>query len=297
MPSYAAQVLDLRRLRYFLAVARTGSFSRAAEELHVAQSAVSRQVGVLERELGAQLLERTTHDVRLTAAGELLLERGGALEQGADALWHEMRRFAAGELGRLTLGYSTSLGYETAPGALRALREALPEVAVAPVVLPSVELPDALRSGAVDLALVRCAGDEQGLERIVVRRERLGALLRRDHPLATQMPLELGHLHAERLMLHDRAAHPAHFDFIVGACRAAGFEPRRVPGAPPFDPTYAAVAAGEAIALTGESSRDAIPAALVWRQLRGAPRIEVSVLWRTAGAELVRQAVAAVALA
>jgi DNA-binding transcriptional LysR family regulator len=79
-------VLDLRRLRYFMAVATAESFSRAADELHVAQSAVSRQVGLLERELGVRLLERTTHDVELTEAGRHLLERGASLARDADAL-------------------------------------------------------------------------------------------------------------------------------------------------------------------------------------------------------------------
>jgi LysR family transcriptional regulator, benzoate and cis,cis-muconate-responsive activator of ben and cat genes len=289
MPSYADRVLDLRRLRYFLAVARAGSFSRAAEELRVAQSAVSRQVALLEKELGTPLLTRTAQGVELTPAGRLLQERGARLARDADALFGELRRFAAGDRGRLALGYSTSLGYETAPQLLRRLRAALPDADVDPVVLPSPALPDALRGGDVDLALLRCAAAEPDLEAALVRRERLGAVLPGDH--AYERPLTLAALRDRPLLLHDRAAHPAHYDLIVGACRAAGFEPRVLPSA--FDPTFAAVAAGEAIALVGESSRDALPSSLTWMSLRGAPRIEVSLLWRAPASPLVSRALAA----
>ena len=127
-----------------MAVASAESFSRAADELHVAQSAVSRQVGLLERELGVKLLHRTTHEVALTDAGRHLLERGESLARDADALWEDMRAFAAGERGRVRVGYSTSIGYETAPRLIGVAREALPDVDVTSVVLPSIELPDAV---------------------------------------------------------------------------------------------------------------------------------------------------------
>src|SRR4051794_38009375 len=144
----AAAMLD-RRLLYFLAVAREGSFSRAADVLHVAQPAVSRQVALLEAEVGVRLLDRSPAGVEPTDAGRRLLERGAALEREAAALHQELRAHGTGRRGRLALGYSTSLGYGTAPVLIEGLRRRLPEVEVRPQLLPTPELGEAVREGAL----------------------------------------------------------------------------------------------------------------------------------------------------
>src|SRR3954470_8061543 len=117
----AAAMLD-RRLLYFLAVAREGSFSRAADVLHVAQPAVSRQVALLEAELGLRLLERGPAGVACTEAGALLAARGEELARAAGALRAELDGLRSGARGRVLLGYSTSLGYGAAPAVIAALR-------------------------------------------------------------------------------------------------------------------------------------------------------------------------------
>src|ERR1700710_1213774 len=155
IPSTAG-MLD-RRLLYFLAVAREGSFSRAADVLHVAQPAVSRQVALLEAEIGVRLLDRSPAGVVATDAGRRLLERGAALERDAAVLHDELRAFGVGSRGRVALGYSTSVGYGTAPVLIEGLRRRLPEVEVRPLLLPTPELGRAVREGSLDLALVRSA--------------------------------------------------------------------------------------------------------------------------------------------
>lgn len=273
-------MLDLRRLRYFVAVAESRSFSRAAEQLLVAQSAVSRQVGLLERELGVRLLDRSTHDVQITDAGELLLERGRGLLRDADALWTATREFATGTRGRLTVGYSTSSAYETAPWAVATLRSALPSVAVEARVVSSVELPAAVTGRDLDLALVRCPRDEKGLSCVLVRREALGVLVPAGHPWQERASLSLDELADERLVLHERAANPAHYDLIVEACRGAGFEPRLMSLTAPFDPAFGLIADGTALAIVGESARHGLPAAVAYIPLKGARQVEIGLLAR-----------------
>ena len=175
---------ELRRLRYFVAVATERNFTRAAERLHVAQPALSRQVRLLERELGVELLHRTTREVTLTDAGRFLLERAPALLSATDDLWRSVRSFAAGEQGSVALGYGTSAGYETAPRLLEAIARRLPELEVSARVMATAEILDAVGEGAIDAGLVRCPPARDGLEAHVVRREPQGVLLRRDHALA-----------------------------------------------------------------------------------------------------------------
>ena len=287
-----------RRLQYFLAVAREGSFSRAADVLHVAQPAVSRQVALLEAELGVQLLERGPGGVKPTDAGRRLVERGGALERDATTLRDELLAYGDGRRGRVAMGYSTSLGYGTAPAIVAALRERLPDVEVRPELRPTPDLAGAVQRGALDLALARSVPDAgDALERVVVRREPLGVLLDAGHPLAAAaapgQPVPLGALAGVPISLHDRAANPGHHDFVVAACRAAGFEPRLVAPATPFDPAYGALLGAGAVSLVGESAQDGTPAPLVWRRLRDAPPVEISLLVRRGEASPVVLRVAA----
>ena len=127
---------DLRRLQYFVAVARERNFTRAAEQLHIAQPALSRQVRLLEQELGVELLHRTTHAFELTEAGAFLLERGPAVLAAAEELWRSARTYGSGERGSVVIAYGASASYETAPKLLEALASRHPEVRIATSVLP-----------------------------------------------------------------------------------------------------------------------------------------------------------------
>ncbi|WP_051222731.1 LysR family transcriptional regulator [Conexibacter woesei] len=273
-----------RRLLYFLAVAREGSFSRAAGVLHVAQPAVSRQVAALEAEVGVRLLERSAGGVTPTEAGARLLERGTALEHEAAALHDELRAFGLGVRGSVALGYSTSLGYGTAPLLIEALRRRLPGVEVVPRLLATPALGAAVRAGELDLALVRAAGLVEGVDAVVLRRERLGVLVRSGDPVADDDVVELSSLADRAISLHDRDANPGHYDLVVGACRAAGFEPRLQPVETPFDPAYGALVGGGAVSLVGESAQTGTPAGLVWRPLAEVVRVPISLL-RRAGSD------------
>jgi DNA-binding transcriptional LysR family regulator len=276
-------VTDLRRLRYFLAVARERNFTRAAERLHIAQPALSRQVRQLEQELGVELLRRTTHDVELTDAGRFLLERGPALLDDADELWRAARAFGAGERGGVSVGYGTSAGYETAPRLLAALASRVPDLAIETRVAPLAQLVTDVAQGALDAAIVRCPPLTPGIEARVVRLERQGVLLRRDDPRSGAAAIALADVRDEPLLLHPREANPGHYDAVLELCAAAGFAPTLAVRTLSFDLAQTPVAAGEAVAIVGESTLAGLPADLAWVPLAPPASLAIALLVRADG--------------
>jgi DNA-binding transcriptional LysR family regulator len=278
-----APVPELRRLRYFLAVARTRNFTRAAAQLHVAQPALSRQVRQLEEELGVELLRRTTHEVELTAAGRHLLDEGPALLAAADELWRAARAFGAGARGAVVLGYGASAGYETVPLLLRALGERVPGLQVTTRLLSLGEILDGLRGGTLDVGVARCPPRSPDLTARVLRDERQGALLRRDDDRAGGATFALTALGQTALLLHPREANPGHYDAVLGLLRERGVEPRVRHRSVTLDLAQTPIVAGEAIAIVGESSRSGVPDELVWLPLEPPATLEVQLLTRRAG--------------
>jgi len=274
-------VTDLRRLQYFVAVARERNFTRAAERLHVAQPALSRQVRLLEQELGVELLHRTTHEFELTEAGEFLMEHGPALLSAADELWRSVRRYGTGEHGGVTVAYGASASYETAPRLLQALAESHPGITLTTAVKSVDEIVTGLRNGSVDLGLVRCPPDVTGLDARRVRMERQGVLLRRDHRLAASSTLAVADLAEETMLLHPREGNPGHYDAVLGLFREHALEPRVQLRALSFDLAYTPVLQGAAITIIGESSVSiGLPDELCWLPLSPPVSFEVSLLSR-----------------
>ena len=271
---------ELRRLRYFVAVATERNFTRAAERLHVAQPALSRQVRLLERELGVALLHRTTREVTLTDAGRFLLERAPALLGATDDLWRSVRSFAAGEHGSVALGYGTSAGYETAPRLLEAIARRLPALEVSARVMATAEILDAVGEGTIDAGLVRCPPARDALEAHVVRREPQGVLLRRDHALAEGSAVALPALGDVALLLHPRDANPGHYDAVLALCAAGGVAPEVLERSPALDLAQTPVVDGRAVAIVGESSRAVLPPELTWLPLSPPATLEVAIVAR-----------------
>ncbi|MGE7435327.1 LysR family transcriptional regulator [Kitasatospora sp. NPDC001175] len=273
-------MLELRRLRYFLAVAEERNFTRAAERLHIAQPALSRQVRQLEEELGVRLLERSTHSVEPTEAGVLLMDRGAALCEESDRLWRDLKGFAGGEQGTLSVGYSTSTGYETAPALLGALAERHPGIVLTTRLLPTAEIVAGVADGTLDAGLVRCPPPTPELVRTLLRLEQQGVLMAEGHPLASAERVDIAALSGETLLVHPREANPGHYDAIL----ALFGEPGRVPGLLlrrlSFDAAHTPVARGEALAIVGRSAARTLPAGLLWRPLAPVATIEIHLLTR-----------------
>ncbi|MEV4422807.1 LysR substrate-binding domain-containing protein [Patulibacter sp. NPDC049589] len=273
-------MLDLRRLSYFLAVATERSFTRAGERLHVAQPALSRQVRLLEEELGVELLVRGgAQGLEPTAAGALLLERAPALLAGLEGLREDVQRLGGGERERrlVRVGYAASAGYETAVRIVAAVGRRDAAIDVQARVVCVADALDALRAGTLDAAILRCPPDAPGLHRRLVRRELQGVLLPGDHELARGEVVALSALRDVPIVLHPRDANPGRYDAIVAACRAAGFEPDVRAPLVAFDPAHQAVRDGAGVTLVSEPT-GGLGDGLTWRPLAPALVLDVVLL-------------------
>jgi DNA-binding transcriptional LysR family regulator len=219
-------MLELRHLRYFIAVAEELNFSRAAARLHMAQPPLSAAIRQLEQELGTELLLRTTREVTLTEAGATFLDGARRTLAELERARSDAQRAAAGEIGRLRVGFSWSARFETLPTIGRALRASYPDVSLLTEEMWNARMLPALRSGAIDVAVSLCPEIAAEFSYVTVRSEPVVALLGASHPLARTNALELRLLADEDFLLFPRELAPRLFDFMNGLCRQAGFEPR-----------------------------------------------------------------------
>jgi len=217
--------LELRQLTYFVAVAEEGSFTRASERLYIAQPAVSRQVGHLERELGARLFARRPDGVRLTRAGEALLPRARRMLATADECRDTVAAVAGLLRGRLIVGSLFAAPRLGLPRLLAAYHDRHPDVDIVFREEATERLLQEVRGGAGDVAFVAPACEDwpSGLDAELVDRERALLLVRDDHALARRPAVELGDLRAERFIA--LAPGSGHRTMLETACRGAGFEP------------------------------------------------------------------------
>ncbi|GAA3061647.1 LysR family transcriptional regulator [Streptomyces glomeratus] len=229
--------MELRQLGYFVTVAEELHFGRAAGKLHIVQSAVSQQIRRLERELGAELFDRSPRHVRLTAAGERLLPEARAVLAAADRA-----RAAVLPPAGLRLGTSTGLGAHL-DRVLAAFARRRPEVPVELVSLPAAQRLARVADGRLDAAFVRAAEPVPGVRVLPLWQDPLVAALPAGHPLATRAEIPLDELAGLRLSITPRAANPALVDLVLGACRAAGFEPLPGPVSGSLHDTLAVIGA------------------------------------------------------
>jgi LysR family hca operon transcriptional activator len=183
--------MELRHLRYFVAVAETGSFTTAAQQrLHTAQPSLSRQIRDLEAEVGVQLLIRSAHGVELTPAGRVFLDHARLALAQAEAATEAARRAAHPANPVFALGFLTGQEMDWLPEAMRVLRDVLPEIEVTISSRYSPLLADALTTGKLDLAFMRPEPDMPGLTYQVIAKEPLVAVLPSDHRLAARDELD-----------------------------------------------------------------------------------------------------------
>lgn len=265
----------LRELECFTAVAETLSFTRAAQNLRLAQPPLSRHVRALEEKLGTRLFERSGRRVALTPAGAVFHEETRGVLPRLLRAGEATRRFALGQTERLRLGFvSAVLGPELVQ-VLRTFREAHPKVQLAMRDAPPAEQLAALRRGELDGGFVGLAPREPaaGVRYVRWHREPLMAYVPFGHPLAARPQLDLKDLSGEPMLAVSREAAPAFATFVSDACAAAGFRPRLALEAERAQAVATLVAAGMGIALLPASLARFVGEAAAALPLRRAPAI------------------------
>jgi DNA-binding transcriptional LysR family regulator len=249
---------ELRQLRTFAAVAQRRSFTRAADDLHIAQQAVSQQIMALERSLGVTLLRRTPRRVELTAEGAVFLAEARRVLAATDRAARRVQAAARGEAGTLRLAYTLTTVWETVPKLLARLAEAHPQVKVEAREVFGADIPDLLLAGRYDLALAPMTSYPDGFHTRAVRREPLRLALGSTDPLARRNRIDLTTL-ADRLFeVWPRDMAPGFYDTVVSACRAAGFEPKLDEQAA-GNTVWGNLARGRGVALINASLAEQLP--------------------------------------
>ncbi|MCT9006808.1 LysR substrate-binding domain-containing protein [Streptomyces sp. NPDC054766] len=249
-------MLDLRQLRYFVAVAEAEHVGRAAERLHISQSPLSRQIAQLEKNLGLTLFERSQQRIRLTSDGRVFLTEARALLRHADRLENLGRRLGRGEEGGLCIGYvADAMHTGVLPSALRTLRDQRPGIHVALYDQESAEQFEGLRQRSLDIALVRTPPpeDDPDLKAASLLRDPLLLALPEKHPLALTEELTPDVLAGQPWIAVGDARDPAWRDTFVASCVASGFTPDiRLDAADPLT-ALGLVASGLGLALIQKS--------------------------------------------
>jgi DNA-binding transcriptional LysR family regulator len=272
--------MELRHLRYFVAVAEELHFGRAAQRLGMAQPPLSQQIRRLELEIGVQLLQRTKRRVQLTEAGQAFLEGArGALRQ-VDRAVEVAQRASRGEVGKLAIGFLGAAAYSLLPSILIAFRHRYPDVEVKLHELKTSELVAALRGGQVQVGFVRLPLQDELLAVEPILREELVVALPERHPLASRARISFRDLSQEAFLMPPRQLAPGFHEQVLNLCRQAGFTPKLGAEASQLQTIINLVAAGMGITLVAESVRNFSGRGVVFKQLpEPAPIVEFGVAW------------------
>lgn len=248
--------MELRHLRYFCAVADWQGFSRAANALHISQSAISEQILDLEREIGAQLLNRAQHRISLTPAGEVFLEDARKVLAASEQAVDRARRSARGEIGSLSTAFLVWGASSFLPRVIRDFRHLHPGVRLSLMEMLPAAQSEALLRGTLDVGFTRPLQPPYvgQLRSETLYQDPFIAVLPIDHPLA-RGPLSLGQLANESFVLCERDISPVLFDRITSLCEKAGFAPRIIQTSNVLSSVLALVEAGEGVTLIPSSLR------------------------------------------
>jgi DNA-binding transcriptional LysR family regulator len=272
--------MELRRLRYFVAVAEELHFGRAAQRLRIAQPPLSQQIRKLEDALGVKLFSRTKRHVELTYAGSVLLPEARQLLAHAERAAEAARRAERGQVGSLVVAVGPIAAHAVVPRVLPAFHARYPQVNLALRDYLMAEAVDALLDRRVDAALIVPYFHSELLKREIAVTIPLVAVLRKTHPLAGLRRLRLQQLAEQHFVLYS-PRRSGYYEHVLALCRNAGYSPKVAQTAGQLPGVFALVAAGYGVSLIPAAMKALAPRGLVSLEFHPPrPTIEIAIAWR-----------------
>ncbi|MGC9498850.1 LysR substrate-binding domain-containing protein [Streptomyces sp. WG7] len=273
--------MELRNLRYFVAVAETRHFGRAAEQLHMAQPPLSQAVRRLEAELGVELFTRTTRQVALTRAGEVFRTDVEHILKAVDEAVSRVARFAAGVEGVLRVGLTGSASYRQLPALARLLKRAMPHVMLevhTEMLTPAQE--KALIERRIDVGVLRPPVRQEGILHRPIADDPLVVAMPEQHELARAESVRADQLKHESFIMYGASLGSVLNDAVVRTCLGAGYYPQLAYEVSETSAALALVAAGLGIAVLPDSIRSAPREGVVCKELVDAHSVRLDLAWR-----------------
>ncbi len=273
--------MELRHLRYFCAIADSGSFSEASRHLHVSQSTISEQMADLEQEVGGALLDRRSRGPRLTAQGSIFLVEARKTLLAAERAMDVTQRSLEGKLGTLSIGFFLWGAGDFFPRIIREYRRLHPQVRVSLYEMDAMSQPEALVSGKIDMGFTRplLPPYDRVLQSELLYEDPIVVVLPSDHRLARRR-ITIQQLAAEPFVLCERRVTPSLFDNILGICTNAGFSPEIVNTSATWAGVLTLVESGEGVALVPAGVRHLRTRGVVFRHLEPETvRVGVALVW------------------
>lgn len=283
MPEQSAGVwddpIDLRRLQQFLSVAQYSGFTRAAQQLRLTQQAISQSVTNLERQIGAKLFDRNGRHIALTPAGEVLRDGSVVLLAAAQTLVRQVQNTASDEPRPFIVAHTPAITAEEVHQLLVPVRSALPTASITAVQIFPNALEPAVIAGSADIALRRGIATPKNLASRVIGYHALRLAVPRDHHLAERASVTLLDLRNERIIVWAPPGASNYTDFILSACRSAGFEPEftvnHVQGTPPVT----AVLDNDGVAFVTAPTGPCLAGQVVVVEITDPPQAPIQAIW------------------
>jgi len=282
--------MELRHLRYFVAVAEELNFSRAAGRVYLSQPALSQQIRKLEEELGVNLFHRTKRRVELTEAGKVLLEGARQALVQIEQTTRAVREVGGAAGSHLKVGFPEYANHTIVAEILQAFKRRYPYVDLEEhemfTLQDTLRQVHELRNGGLDVGFLLLPFDDDTLEVERVLRIELLAALPEDHPLASRSEVPMRKLEGERIMLFSRHFHPGCYDYVVSCCKEAGFSPDMVQHREPqlysSATTFRMVASGIGIGIVARPLVSSFPhPGVVLKPLKDpSPKLDLVAAWR-----------------
>ncbi|MBX2864781.1 MAG: LysR family transcriptional regulator [Leptolyngbyaceae cyanobacterium MAG.088] len=273
--------MELRHIRYFLAVAEELHFGRAAKRLKMAQPPLSQQIKQLETELGVQLFSRTRRNVSLTAAGQVLKQEAHQLLQQLEQAVSKTQQASRGEVGRLEIAFVSSAMYSLLPDYLKQFREQYPHIDLVLHELSTQEQIQRLLDNRLDLGFMRPPVDQKILHAQSVLQESLVAALPLNHKLSSKKHISIKELQGELFILFPRTMATRLYDQIVSLCHQGGFSPNVVQQATQMQTILSLVTAELGVAIVPASLRNLKRQGVCFLPFtETTPQAEVCMVWR-----------------